>query len=94
MENSLAAATTSQTHCQTASNNHISASATHSSAVTKLKDVASIDQELAVIKELKTKLEDVGVLYSFFPYIFVCDQSLTFYLIPPSAAHQYQTTNI
>ncbi len=94
MENSLAAATTSQTQCQTASNHHISASATHSSAVSKLKDVANIDKELAVIAELKKKLEDVGVLYSFLLDIFVCDQSLTFHLIPPSAAHQYQTTNI
>lgn len=64
MENAMAAATSSKAKCETDSNSLISATAAHSSALASFKDVATIDQELAVIRQLRQKLQEVAALHT------------------------------
>jgi hypothetical protein len=64
MESAMAAASSSKTKCETDSNSLISATAAHSSAVASFKGVASIDQELAVIQQLRQKLQEVAALHT------------------------------
>jgi hypothetical protein len=64
MENSMAAEVSSKATCNTDSNSLISATAAHTSAVSSFKDVRAIDQELAVIAQLRQKLQEVAVLHA------------------------------
>jgi hypothetical protein len=64
MENAMAAETSSKAKCETDSNSLTSATAAHSSAVASFKDVSTIDQELALIRHLKQKLQEVAALHT------------------------------
>jgi len=59
MEKSQNQAVTSKAQCQSDSNSHLIASVSHERAVTTAKDVNSIDQELAVIRQLRQKLQEL-----------------------------------
>jgi DNA/RNA endonuclease YhcR with UshA esterase domain len=57
-------AVTSKAQCHSATNSHLVASVSHERAVTTAKDVKSIDQELAVIQQLRQKLKEVDIIHS------------------------------
>jgi len=55
-------AVTSKAQCHSDSNSHLVASVSHERAVTTAKDVKSIDQELAVIQQLRQKLKELTAI--------------------------------
>jgi len=55
-------AVTSKAQCHSATNSHLVASVSHERAVTTAKDVKSIDQELAVIEQLRQKLKELTAI--------------------------------
>lgn len=86
-------AVTSKAQCQSDSNSHLVASVSHERAVTTAKDVKSIDQELAVIQQLRQKLQEVHIIHS---YLFISMQTvLTPFFFLQRSAHRHQScTNI
>ena len=64
LENAMAAETSSKAKCETDSNSLVSATAAYSSAVASFKDVSTIDNELALIRHLKQKLQEVAALHT------------------------------